>query len=87
MTQDDATQSTRLRKAILRYIYEFPLAADTAEGILASWLPRQGFECAPDHIAAVLERLVADGSLLARRLPDGQILYSPPSASTRGANR
>ena len=52
-----------------------PLAADTAEGILSSWLPQSGFEDAPDYIAEVLEDLVARRLLRALTLPDGKTLY------------
>jgi len=61
------------------------MAADTADGILASWLPAAGFEDAPDHIAAVLTRMVAQRRLSARRLPDGEILYARgEAANVRG---
>ena len=52
-----------------------PFAADTAAGILSSWLPPQGFEDAADHIAAALEALVAEHWLHAHTLPDGNVLY------------
>jgi hypothetical protein len=72
---DDATERTRLRDAILRYLDVHPLAADTAEGILTSWLPVRGFERAPDHIEAVLAELVTSRRLEARCLPDAKTLY------------
>jgi hypothetical protein len=72
---DDAAERTRLRDAILRYLDVHPLAGDTAEGILASWLPVCGFETAPDHIEAVLAELVSSRRLEARRLPDATTLY------------
>lgn len=75
MVDDDATRSTRISEAVLRHLREHPLAADTSEGILACWLPRSGFEDAPDCIARVLEDMVAKRWLQARRLPDGKILY------------
>jgi len=72
---DAAVQKSRLHAAILRHIEKYPLAADTAAGILACWLPRTGFEDAPDHIGAVLRDMVAGRWLQARPLPDGNILY------------
>jgi len=78
VARDDAAQRGRIREAILQYVHRYPLAADTAEGILACWLPHTGFEDAPDHIAAVLEEMVANGWLQARQLPDGNILFHMP---------
>jgi hypothetical protein len=74
---NDAAQRTRIREAILQYLHRYPLAADTADGILACWLPRAGFEDAPVHIATVLEDMVADRCLQARPLPDGKTLFYP----------
>lgn len=76
MARDDAEQRVRIREAILHYVHRYPLAADTAEGILACWLPRAGFEDAPDYITAVLEEMVARRWLRARQLPDGKVLFS-----------
>ena len=70
-----AERRARIRETVLRHVTEHPHAADTAAGILASWLPGAGFEDAPDHIEAVLAELCAERWLLARRLPDGNILY------------
>ena len=75
MARDDAAQRTRISEAILQYVRRYPLAADTAAGILACWLPHTGFEDAPDHIAAVLEDMVANHWLQALQLPDGKILF------------
>jgi len=75
VAHDAATQKARLCEAILRHITKHPLAADTAEGILACWLPCSGFEDAPEHLAAVLEEMVAKRWLQARQLPDGNVLY------------
>jgi hypothetical protein len=71
----DADERCRLREAILRHLRRHPWAADTAEGIVASWLPARGFARAPDHIDATLAQLVAERRLQARRLPDGGTLY------------
>jgi hypothetical protein len=75
VAHDVTTQQVRLCEAILRHIREHPLAADTAEGILACWLPRGGFEDAPDYIATVLEDMVDKRWLQVVQLPDGKILY------------
>lgn len=75
VARDDDAQRARIREAILQHIHKYPLAADTADGIRACWLPGTGFEDAPDHIAAVLEDMVAKRWLQARQLPDGKILF------------
>jgi hypothetical protein len=75
VAHNHAAQRARIRKAVVRYVQRCPLAADTVEGIVARWLPRTGFECAPDHIDEVLAQMVADGLLQGRVLPDGKILF------------
>lgn len=72
----NAIHAKKLCAAIQRHLAHHPCAADTAQGILASWLPPRGLEDAPDHIGAALEALVADGWLHAHRLPDGNVLYA-----------
>jgi hypothetical protein len=62
--------------AIQRHLASHPFAADTAQGIVASWLPSGGFEDAPEHIAEALEDLVAEGWLQRHPLPDGNVLYA-----------
>lgn len=81
MAHDDAAQKIRIREAILRHIKTYPLAADTADGILACWLASTEFEDAPDYIAEVLADMVAKRWLQARQLPDGNILYARGDAS------
>jgi len=71
----NAIHATKLCAAIQRHLAKHPHAADTADGILASWLPARGFEDAPEHLAAALEALLAEGWLRAHRLPDGNVLY------------
>lgn len=64
-----------LRDAITAHLQKCPLAADTAEGVIECWLPKRGFEDAPDLIDDVLRELVKYGVLVARTLPDGNTLY------------
>jgi hypothetical protein len=75
LARDDAAQRARIRNAILDYVNRYPHAADTAGGILERWLPRDGFDDAPDHIAAVLDEMVANRRLEVRQLPGGEGLY------------
>ena len=74
-SHDDAAARARLCEAILRHVRKHPDVADTADGIVGWWLPRTGYEDAPDHIAAVLEDMVARDWLRALEMPDGEILY------------
>ena len=80
---DDARQRRRIRETILRHIRKDPDAADTVRGILDHWLPASGFESAPDHIAAVLEELVAEGLLQPHDLPGSGILYAAGERRSR----
>jgi hypothetical protein len=79
-----AAIDTKLRQAIQQQLMSHPHAADTAAGILSAWLPPRGFEDAADHLAEVLEALIADGWLRAHTLPDGNVLYvaNPENCST-----
>jgi hypothetical protein len=72
---DDAARKAQLREAILNYVRENALAADTVDGILACWLPDRSFEDAAEHIDAVLEALVTEQHLRPYPLPDGNVLY------------
>jgi len=87
VARDDDAQRARIREAILHHVGKYPLAADTADGILACWLPHTGFEDAPDHIDAVLEDMVAKRWLQARRLPDGKTLYTRGDLPGPGGGR
>ena len=76
MDGDDVQQKARLRAAILRHVQRNAFSADTAKGILVSWLPEKEFEGAAWLIDRVLEELVAEGWLVSTLLPGGDILYS-----------
>lgn len=52
-----------IRRAILEYLAEHPLATDTLEGIAAWWLMRQQVRTEVTMLTKVLERLVAEGLL------------------------
>ncbi len=68
MPQDDDTAG--IAGSILRYLLEHPDAADTAEGIRAWWLQRQGATRTAGDVEAVLEEMVERG-LLARIVRPG----------------
>ena len=76
MAHGSTRHEEELCRAIRRHLAAHPLAADTAAGIVASWLPARGFEDAAQHIEAALEALVAAGVLRRHRLPDGNFLYA-----------
>ena len=71
----EAERRKQLRTKIIGYLRRYPLAGDTLQGIVASWLPARGWEDAPDLIADVVATMVAARELEARRLPDGHVLY------------
>ena len=83
-SDDDTAAQARLRAAILRHIQEHPDVADTADGIIGWWLPRTGYEDAPDHIDAVLKDMVARNCLRAWKKPDGEFLYQRGDAAGLG---
>jgi hypothetical protein len=70
--------------AVLGYLATHPDAADTLEGIVTWWLPRQRFETERVRIERVLDELVAHGKLRCDRLPHGPVLYALPK-SARGS--
>ena len=66
----------KLKEAILGHLRRAPLAADTAEGVIAFWLPKSDFEVAPLLIEDALGELVKEGLVAACALPDGKTLYA-----------
>lgn len=60
---------------ILSYLRNHPDAADTLDGILNWWLPRQRYETERERIEQSLEELVAQGLVSKKVLGDGTILY------------
>jgi hypothetical protein len=80
----ESERKARLRAKIVGHLRRSPLAGDTLEGIVASWLPVREWEDAPDLIADVVQTMLAAGELAARPLPDGRILYvRGPALSSR----
>jgi len=68
---------------LLEYLNEHPGAADTLEGIMSWWLPRQRYEREVRNIEQGLEELVAQGVVRKDRLIDGTVLYSRVQHSHR----
>jgi hypothetical protein len=74
-----------VERSVLEYLAGHPYAADTLDGITHWWLPRQRYTTAQQRIEAVLVRLVDQGVLQLRRLPDGTAMYAL-EASRRSAS-
>jgi len=62
--------------AVLAYLLRHPRAADTLDGIVSWWLPRQRYETARSRIARSLGNLVTRGLVRRVRLPDGAVFYT-----------
>jgi hypothetical protein len=60
---------------ILRYLHSHPNAADTLEGILNWWLPRQQRETERERVEQALEYLITQGHITKQTLAEGTILY------------
>lgn len=60
--------------AIRAYLAKYPHASDSLEGVQRWWL--SGREASQAVLSAALERLVLDGVMESRRLPDGSWLYA-----------
>ncbi|MEQ1528375.1 MAG: hypothetical protein ABL925_03600 [Methylococcales bacterium] len=61
---------------ILTYLRNHSGAADTFEGIIEWWLPRQRYEQSKEKIQKALDTLVAQGLVKKVRLNDGTTIYS-----------
>ena len=64
----------------MRYLEMNPEAADSGRGIREWWVPGSGERPSAALVRAVLDRLIADGILSRREMPDGTFVYSLPSA-------
>jgi Fe2+ or Zn2+ uptake regulation protein len=66
----------QLNDEILLYFHEHLSAADTVEGIMDWWLPRQRYEQSKERIQKALDELVAQGLIKRINLIDGTVIYS-----------
>ncbi len=71
MSRHDEPDLARLSDEILCYLRAHPQAADTVDGIVGWWLPRQRYDEAVDRVQHALDKLVASG--------DGTVLYADPA--------
>ena len=76
MNQQDEPGLVPLSDEILNYLRAHPQAADTVDGIVAWWLPRQRYEEAIDRVQHALDALVVRGLVEKVTLVDGTVLYS-----------
>ena len=65
-----------METAVVAYLREHRDAADTLDGIVQWWLPRQRYETQRTRIEQALQQLVAAGVLNCERLPHGETLYA-----------
>jgi Fe2+ or Zn2+ uptake regulation protein len=79
MNPQDEPGLARLSEEILRYLRTHPQAADTVDGIVGWWLPRQRHDEAVDRVQDALDKLVASGLLEKITLVDGTVLYADPA--------
>ena len=63
MSRHDEPDLARLSDEILRYLRAHPQAADTVDGIVGWWLPRQRHDEAVDRVQDALDKLVVSGLL------------------------
>lgn len=73
----------QLSEEILTYLREHPNAADTPDGIIEWWLPRQRYEQSKEQIQKVLDDLVAQGLIKRDYLSDGTAIYSSAERKKR----
>lgn len=69
-------------EAIQAYLARHPLAADSAEGI-ASWWLGAGLEVSVEEVCTALARLIDQGLVAWRQLPDGRHIYGAATAVTK----
>lgn len=69
-------KDTELEESILAYLERHPEAADTVQGIVNWWLPRQRYETACWRVEKALGVLVERGELRTAALPNGAALYA-----------
>lgn len=79
MRPQDDSDMARLSDEILRYLRAHPRAADTVDGIVEWWLPRQRRDEAAGRVQRALDKLVASGLLEKIMLVDGTVLYADPA--------
>lgn len=81
MSTGAAATSSVIVEAVRHYLARHPDAADSPEGILRWWLPKELQQVPIDLLRQALETLVASGEVQSRTLPDGTRLYTRANAA------
>jgi hypothetical protein len=76
MSQQEEPGLAQLSDEILCYLRAHPQAADTVDGIVEWWLPRQRHDDAVNRVQHALDKLVARGLVEQMTLVDGTVLYA-----------
>ena len=71
-------RNDEVERSVLAYLDGHPQAADTLQGIVKWWLPRQRYESERQRIEQALGALVTQGKLHCSALPGGDVLYARP---------
>jgi len=74
--ENEKQSRSELSATILRYLAACPHAADTVEGVVSWWLPRQRYSDARAAIEQILEEMVAEGLVTKVNLPDNKVIYT-----------
>jgi hypothetical protein len=69
-------EDSEVERSVLAYLDGHPQAADTLQGIVNWWLPRQRYERERRRIEQALGALVLQGKLHRSPLPGGDVLYA-----------
>lgn len=72
----ELTDWCEVEHAVLAYLAQHPDAADTLDGVVNWWLPKQRYETERRRIAEALDHLVERGQLCCGHLPGGTVLYA-----------
>jgi hypothetical protein len=78
----DNEEVQALARGIERYLEKHPNAADSLEGIQRWWLIRHHYAEDTLQVERALERLIAEGIVVKRILPDGRAVYSGRKAES-----
>jgi Fe2+ or Zn2+ uptake regulation protein len=84
-TARDSEKGSRvdLRREIIEYLRSHPEAADTVDGILDWWIPKQHYDNAKHEIQQVLHDLVQQGLIEEVVLGNGNQLYRLPGGKDK----
>lgn len=81
---DDDDRVGSIAAALREYVQRHPNAADSMQGIQRWWLTGPQSECPALMVQQALDRLIGEGVVERRRLPDGQALYAATRRQSTG---